>query len=314
MFKISSREKDTGISMKKVHNYIMSFLFPGKWYFGAVICDVFNANDVLFSTASLLHLCCISMDRYIAIVDPFHYDEKMTKKKVATMLMIAWGASALISHAPIHGGWYTTDEQHEALETMDICTFKVNIYYAIVSSIISFWIPTFIMVFVYGRIYKEASRQAREIERLTRISGSSMEHLNRVSHNGSGLENGNAAGLGRKLPEDRKKMKREHKAAKTLGVIMGVFLFCWLPFFVVYIISNICPTCGVPVILIDILFWIGYLNSAVNPMIYAAFNQDFKSAFKKLLRLDRCSNMYAKCRNINRSGYSTEMRGVNIRR
>ncbi|GFR74235.1 octopamine receptor [Elysia marginata] len=40
-----------------------SMEISGKWVFGRTMCDIFNANDVLFSTASILHLCCISMDR-----------------------------------------------------------------------------------------------------------------------------------------------------------------------------------------------------------------------------------------------------------
>jgi hypothetical protein len=76
----------------------------GHWLFSVLACDIFNANDVLFSTASLLHLCCISMDRYIAITEPFHYEAKMTKKRVAIMLSCAWGASVLISQIPIHTG------------------------------------------------------------------------------------------------------------------------------------------------------------------------------------------------------------------
>ena len=74
----------------------------GRWLFGRTICDVYNANDVFFSTASLLHLCCISVDRYIAITDPFSYDKKMTRRRVVIMLLLAWSVSAFLSHLPIH--------------------------------------------------------------------------------------------------------------------------------------------------------------------------------------------------------------------
>ena len=243
------------------------------------------------------------MDRYIAITDPFHYDQKMTRRKVVVMLLTAWGASALISHIPIHAGWYTTQELNEALVTNDKCTFRVNKPYAIISSTTSFWIPTVIMVFVYAKIFREANKQAKAIEKLTRISGSSMEHLNKVQINGSNVDPPSPTKIMESLPHDRKKMKREHKAAKTLGIIMGVFLFCWLPFFLWYMTQNLCDACYTPDIVVDILFWIGYINSAVNPLIYAAFNQDFKIAFKRLLRLDRCNSMYAKWRNTNTPGY-----------
>lgn len=35
----------------------------GRWVFGYFMCDVWNSLDVFFSTASILHLCCISVDR-----------------------------------------------------------------------------------------------------------------------------------------------------------------------------------------------------------------------------------------------------------
>ena len=117
----------------------------GRWLFGRVACDLFNANDVLFSTASLLHLCCISTDRYIAITDPFHYESRMSTRRVAIMLSCAWGASVLLSHMPIQLGWYTTDAETDA----NMCTFIVNRIYCVVSSSISFWIPTIVMLFTY---------------------------------------------------------------------------------------------------------------------------------------------------------------------
>ena len=53
--------------------------------------------------------------------------------------------------------------------------------------------------------------------------------------------------------------------------------------------------------LIDFFFWIGYLNSALNPIIYAYFNRDFRHAFKKLLYCDAVSaaiaGVFGKCRS-----------------
>lgn len=54
----------------------------GRWIFGPVMCNLWNSLDVYFSTASILHLCCISVDRYYAIVKPLDYPLIMTFSKV----------------------------------------------------------------------------------------------------------------------------------------------------------------------------------------------------------------------------------------
>lgn len=78
-------------------------------------------------------------------------------------------------------------------------------------------------------------------------------------------------------------LSKERRAARTLGIIMGVFIFCWVPFFVLYIVTPFCPTCCPSEQLIDFLTWLGYINSALNPIIYTIFNLDYRRAFKKLL-------------------------------
>lgn len=76
----------------------------------------------------------------------------------------------------------------------------------------------------------------------------------------------------------------DHKAAVTVGVIMGVFLICWVPFFCVNITAAFCKTC-IGGQTFKILTWLGYSNSAFNPIIYSIFNKEFRDAFKRILTM-----------------------------
>ncbi|PVD29988.1 hypothetical protein C0Q70_09249 [Pomacea canaliculata] len=263
-----------------------SMELSGKWVFGRTMCDFFNANDVLFSTASILHLCCISMDRYIAILHPLKYEIKMTRTRVAVMLTVTWVASILISYIPVYSQLYTTRQHFQQLETHPhSCVFIVNKVYAGVSSSVSFWIPCAIMVFVYAKIFVEARKQEKFVQ-----SNAMYMQYSHAAHERSALAsqtNGMLAD-GEVQRSERKRMRREHKAAKTLGIIMGAFILCFLPFFLWYVITTMCgDACPYPPVVGSMLFWIGYFNSSLNPIIYAYFNRDFRTAFKKLLRIDK---------------------------
>jgi len=78
----------------------------------------------------------------------------------------------------------------------------------------------------------------------------------------------------------------ERKATKTLGVIMGAFTACWLPFFILALIKPFCydqDSC-IAHWLSSLFLWLGYANSLLNPIIYARFNRDFRTPFKHILQ------------------------------
>lgn len=396
-------------------------LSGGHWMFGSIMCDLWNSFDVYFSTVSILHLCCISVDRYYAIVRPLEYPLTITRRILTIMLAHCWLAPTLISFLPILLGWYTTADHLENKDSQPyVCTFVVNAVFALVSSAVSFWVPCTVMVVMYYRIFQEARKQEQALlNRACSANANSYSASGRMntaapqqqhphqqqdpaaaaaiarqqllvalqstpftpiprhqefrmktfsdtsslasvattssgvpsvvpsgsnssrSSSGAGMTVGNGAGTsvvvakpsttngnssgtgwrhlqhgstaswhgssryGTHVPCNRRMHstpltttkggatvqvgRREHKAARTLGLIMGAFVLCWLPFFTWYVSINICgPSCRCPHAVVTALFWIGYFNSTLNPFIYAYFRADFREAFHRTLKRMRC--------------------------
>uniref|UniRef100_A0A8C3NAJ8 D(1B) dopamine receptor n=1 Tax=Geospiza parvula TaxID=87175 RepID=A0A8C3NAJ8_GEOPR len=252
----------------------------GYWPFGA-FCNVWVAFDIMCSTASILNLCVISVDRYWAISSPFRYERKMTQRLALVMISVAWALSVLISFIPVQLNWHKGGDVVAAS-----CDSSLNRTYAISSSLISFYIPVAIMIVTYTRIYRIAQVQIRRISSLERAA----EHAQscRSSH----IDCHHHTSL-------KSSIRKETKVLKTLSVIMGVFVCCWLPFFILNCMVPFCesppsdPHAGLPCVsetTFNIFVWFGWANSSLNPIIYA-FNADFRKVFSNLLGLTAYVNM-----------------------
>lgn len=297
-----------------------------KWNFGPILCDIWVSFDVLCCTASILNLCAISVDRYLAITKPLEYGVKRTPRRMMACVALVWLVAASISLPPL----LILGNEHVDEHGTPICIVCQNFAYQIYATLGSFYIPLSVMLFVYYQIFRAARRIVLEEKRaqthlqhalngtgsppgntdLTVMgSGNGQRHSSYgntsltystcgvlSAHHTSGSGGGVSGTSGLLGSPHHKKLRfqlaKEKKASTTLGIIMSAFTICWLPFFILALIRPFVETetVHVPPLLASLFLWLGYANSLLNPIIYATLNRDFRKPFQEILYF-RCSSL-----------------------
>ncbi|XP_051780715.1 trace amine-associated receptor 4-like [Erpetoichthys calabaricus] len=244
------------------------------WYLGSFFCRLHTCLDILFCTSSVFHLCFIAIDRYYAVCDPLRYASIINTRIAWWLAVLGWVIPVIYSF-----GFIYTKSNDPGLDDLVAifslngnCVLLFNKLWALLDSLV-FLLPCFAMIVIYIKIFMVAKKQARNIE--------IME--NRIQW----------------LKECRTKLRRnrEQKAAKTLGILMGVFLVCWVPYYTNSLIDAFSDI-SISSAVFEIVLWLGYMNSTFNPMIYAFFYPWFRKALKIMVTC-RCMNPNSSSEQLN---------------
>ncbi|XP_076015615.1 histamine receptor H2a [Genypterus blacodes] len=258
-----------------------------EWPLGPIFCNFYISMDVMLCTASILTLLTISVDRYLAVTMPLRYSSMVLPWRVIVAMVSVWTVSLAVSFLPIQMGWNTVNGtvQNSGPEAAkNSCRFELNRPYVLTDSLLTFYLPLMAMCWTYLQILRIARAQAKRILSARPACVTTYNCRNRPSTSTTLVSNVTAVAL------------REHKATVTLAVVIGAFVVCWLPYFILFTVLGIMQHPDphtVPAY--SIVLWLGYANSALNPILYGALNRDFRSAYARLLSCK--SPIYNGCRS-----------------
>ncbi|XP_073686176.1 trace amine-associated receptor 13c-like [Garra rufa] len=216
------------------------------WYFGDTLCRLFMLTMGMLLTTSLSNLVLIAVDRYVAVCHPLQYTQKITMTRMLTSVCLGWLFSSAYNFAIV------INIPHRIDACYGECNIMLTFEWRVIDLIISFLFPCTIIITLHLRIFYVAHQQVKVINSLM---------------------------TEKCIMEGTVKRKSERKAALTLGIIVAIHLLCWIPYYILTLTESIAiaPT------ILYCLIWVLYVNSCLNPLIYALFYPWFRKSVKHIL-------------------------------
>ncbi|XP_068239705.1 D(2)-like dopamine receptor [Palaemon carinicauda] len=134
-------------------------LVLGHFPFSSRLCLVWISLDVLFCTASIMHLCTLSVDRFLSLRYPMKFGRNKTRRRVVLKIILVWCLSFAAS-LPL-SLMYATDPHSTIVD--GVCQIPVSLF-QIIGSIICFYIPLIIMLVTYALTVRLLSKKQSELQ------------------------------------------------------------------------------------------------------------------------------------------------------
>ncbi|XP_029981151.1 trace amine-associated receptor 13c-like [Sphaeramia orbicularis] len=225
---------------------IQILLIGGCWVLGSFVCGLFYYASFILTSASVGNMVLISVDRYVAICDPLQYPTKVTPRRVRVCVCLCWAFSVFYNGLILNDFLKHPDRYNSCYGE---CIIEVDHIKGAVDALLTFIGPITVIVVLYMRVFVVAVSQAHTMR----------SHIASVTYQRS---------------QTVTALKSEVKAARTLGIVIVVFLICFCPYFY--------PSLESQDISINIAFsvWVLYFNSCLNPLIYTFFYPWFRKSIR----------------------------------
>ncbi|XP_067384327.1 trace amine-associated receptor 13c-like [Channa argus] len=222
------------------------------WLLGDLVCVLYYFLPFIAICASVVNMVLISVDCYVAICDPLHYSTRITQKRVQICVLLCWIYCVFYSLIILSDNLKQPGRYNSCYGE---CV--INIFGAL-DLVLSFILPISTIVILYVRVFVVAVSQARAMR----------SHITAVK-------------LQRSVTVTVK--KSELKAARTLGVVVAVFLMCYCP--------SYCLSLSGSDLMIGssanfFIYFLVLFNSCLNPVIYAFLYPWFRKSVKLIVTLD----------------------------
>ncbi|XP_057290456.1 5-hydroxytryptamine receptor 1-like [Hydractinia symbiolongicarpus] len=287
-------------------------IWHGGWVYAETTCDIFAVMKVTVTLVSVYSLSGISLQRYFYIVKS---TKKLNSYSSATIgIATVWILSIFLSVTPfLNWGIFGFEDGKE------VCTvlFHLTPSHTLTVFMTGLVLNAMIMLFCYGMIFQTLLRsQRRTRSKKYRKCGDSLKPNELVTNNNTNylpeklrVEQTNdkpantvlyelkvhnvstesiKSNTPRELPLKYSIYKtlssaREQRLLKTIAVVIVVFLCCWTPYVVFNLVRAYHKIEDINSV-DTITMWLGFANSAANPLIYGLLNKQFKTAMKNVVR------------------------------
>ena len=243
---------DLVIGLTSIPAYSVYTLEDYQWPLGPAVCKAWLVVDFLMCAESSFTIILISLDRLLMVkLGPGLYPKHVTSKRTMAAIASSWVLAFSMYGPAIIGmdiwrGYSTVEEGDCDVE------FAETFLFILITSLLEFCVPFICVTTFNALLYLDIHKRSTQ----SSLTSSASKAKN---------------------------LERDRRAARNLFILVVAFFICWTPYTVSTVVYSICDQACIDLDMYELFNWLLWVNSSLNPFLYAYANLRIRAHFKRLL-------------------------------